>query len=286
MKLQNGDLVSGSYREIKIWDSLIGRLKRNLTGHTERVFSLVVLQNGDLEVGALLWRLEGHLEWVTCLASLFNGLLASASSDMTIKIWNSYSGYLVRTIRTENSWALCLLRLTNGLLASGFNDNTIKIWNPYDGKLERTFKGHRSWILSLVQINDEIFASGSDDSSIKLWNTSHWMETRTLKTYGPVYTLTFLLNCDLISGTTTGYVEFWNPDDGLRKKYITQGDQVIYSLVPFDNGDFAVGFSGGNYKIFSSRLNIPPSTIYSSCKSKLVFKVCPYYIFFFNIFVF
>jgi WD40 repeat protein len=141
---------------------------------------------------------------------------------------------------------------------------TIKIWNSYSGNL-LTLIGHRSWILSLAQINDEIFASGSDDSSIKLWNTSNWMETRTLKTYGPVYSMTLLLNGDLISGTTTGYIEFWNADDGLRKKYITQGDNFIYSLVSFDNG-FVVGFSGGEYKIFSSGMNIPPSTIYSSCK--------------------
>ncbi len=219
-----------------------------------------------IEEGALFSRLEGHLDWITCLASLFNGLLASASSDMTIKIWNSFSGIHLRTINTKNTWALCLLRLTNGLLASGLNDNTIKIWNPYDGKLEKTLIGHTSWILSLVQINDEVFASGSDDSSIILWNTLNWAQIRTLKTYGPIYSMTLLLNGDLISGTTTGYVEFWNPDDGLRKKYITQGDNFIYSLVPFDNGDFAVGFSGGNYKIFSSGLNIPQSTIYSSCK--------------------
>jgi COMPASS component SWD3 len=108
-----------------------------------------------------------------------------------------------------NSWALCLLRLTYGFLASGFNDNTIRIWNPYDGNLEKTLIGHSSWILSLVQINDEIFASGSDDSSIKLRNTSNWMETRTLKTYGPVYSMTLLLNGDLISGTTTGYIRLY-----------------------------------------------------------------------------
>jgi hypothetical protein len=83
--------------------------------------------------------------------------------------------------------------------------------------------------------------------------------------------MTLLLNGDLISGTTTGYIEFWNPDDGLRKKYLSQGDKFIYSLVPFDNGDFAVGFSEGEYKIFSSGLNIPQSTIYSSCKLELFF---------------
>jgi WD40 repeat protein len=200
------------------------------------------------------------------LAPLLNGLLASGSSDMSIKIWNSYSGELKLTIQTVNSWALCLLRLSNGLLASGLNDNTIKIWNPYDGRLERTLFGHSSWILSLVQINDEMFASGSDDSSIKLWTTGSGELIKTLKAYGPVSALTIPLNGDLLSGTTTGYVEFWDANDGLRKKYLSQGGQYIYSLVSFENGDFAVGFSYGKYVIYESGLNIPPLTIYSTCK--------------------
>jgi WD40 repeat protein len=130
--------------------------------------------------------------------------------------------------------------------------------------LVRTQRGHASWVLSLIQITDK-FASGSDDSTIKFWNTESGDLIQTLKAYGPVYALTVLLNGDLISGTTTGYVEFWDPDDGLRKKYLPQGDNFIYSLVSFENGDFAVGFSGGDYKIYRSGLNISPLTIYSSC---------------------
>jgi WD40 repeat protein len=158
------------------------------------------------------------------------------------------------------------LRLSNGLLASGFNDNSIKIWNPYDGSLQSTLVGHSSWILSLVQINDETFASGSDDSSIRIWNTETGELKQILKAYGPVYTLTILSNGDLISGTTSGFVEFWDTNNLLRTKYFTQGGRFIYSLVSLENGDFVVGFSGGDYEIYRSDLNIIPLTIYSTCK--------------------
>jgi len=59
--LQNGDLASGSYREIRIWDSSTGSLKRTLTSHSSYVNTLAVLQNGAL---------------------------ASGSFDNTIKIWD------------------------------------------------------------------------------------------------------------------------------------------------------------------------------------------------------
>jgi hypothetical protein len=33
--LQNGDLASGSYKEIKIWNVIDGTIKRTLNGHTD-----------------------------------------------------------------------------------------------------------------------------------------------------------------------------------------------------------------------------------------------------------
>ena len=74
-------------------------------------------------------------------------------------------------------------------------------------------EGHSSGFLSLVQINDEKFASGSDDSSIRIWKTESGELIQTLKAYGPVSALTMILNGDLLSGTTTGYIEFWEPEE-------------------------------------------------------------------------
>ncbi len=99
--MQNGDLASESYQEIKIWDSLTWSLKRTLTGHSNRVYLLVVLQNGDL---------------------------ASGSDDKTIKIWDSSTGSLKRTLTGHSNAVLSLAVLQNGDLASGSFDKTIKIW--------------------------------------------------------------------------------------------------------------------------------------------------------------
>jgi WD40 repeat protein len=54
--LKNGDLASGSYHKIKIWDSSTGSLKRTLTGHSNWVLLLAVLRNGDLASGSInIW---------------------------------------------------------------------------------------------------------------------------------------------------------------------------------------------------------------------------------------
>ena len=72
-----------------------------MSGHTDSVFSLAVLQNGDL---------------------------ASGSWDNTIKIWDTNTGSLKRTLVGHTGYVWSLAVLQNGDLASGSWDNTIKIW--------------------------------------------------------------------------------------------------------------------------------------------------------------
>jgi WD40 repeat protein len=77
---------------------------------------------------------------------LQNGLLASASWDRTIKIWNADNGSLVRTLAELTNPVLALVVLPNGYLASGSGEMNIKIWNADTGRLIRTLSGHIHFI--------------------------------------------------------------------------------------------------------------------------------------------
>ncbi|RMZ98100.1 serine threonine kinase, partial [Brachionus plicatilis] len=77
-----------------------------LNNHSQRVRTLVVLQNGDL---------------------------ASGSEDRTIKIWNLENGSVKMTLKNHSSWVRTLAVLQNGDLVSGSEDSTIKIWNLENG---------------------------------------------------------------------------------------------------------------------------------------------------------
>jgi WD40 repeat protein len=58
-----------------------------------------------------------------------NGGLASGSLDNTIKIWDSSTWELKRTLTGHNNSVWSLAVLQNGDLASGSADKTIKIWD-------------------------------------------------------------------------------------------------------------------------------------------------------------
>jgi len=71
-------------------------------------------------------------------------ILASVSSNSTIKLWNLETKTEIATLKghykSVNSVAF---NNTGTILASGSNDNTIKLWNLETTKTEiATLKGH------------------------------------------------------------------------------------------------------------------------------------------------
>lgn len=96
-----------------------------------------------------------------------------------ITIWNSETGYDLRTLRNHTNTIWTLKVLKNGTLASGSRDNTVKIWNPQSGHLLRTLDGHKGWVNTLEELSsssssnddDGLLVSGSYDKTVKKWNT-------------------------------------------------------------------------------------------------------------------
>lgn len=59
-----------------------------------------------------------------------DNLLASASEDKTVKIWNITEGIRTQSFDSQNgghsAWVRCLAYLGNGILASGSGDGKIQ----------------------------------------------------------------------------------------------------------------------------------------------------------------
>ena len=72
------------------------------------------------------------------------GLIASGSTDYTVKIWNSSTGEYLNTLEGHSDWVYCVqFNPTDpSQLVSGSRDTTIKVWNVSDGKCLQTLTGH------------------------------------------------------------------------------------------------------------------------------------------------
>jgi len=164
-------LASGSEdMTIKIWDWEQGELEQTIKAHTKPVLDVdyggprggTLLASCSSDTLVKLWdpandyknvrTLPGHDHSVSAVrfipsglagAPLSGTLLASASRDQTIRIWDVTTGYCVRTLHGHIDWVRDVAPSYDGrwLLSVG-NDKTPRLWDMNSGDSKVTFHGH------------------------------------------------------------------------------------------------------------------------------------------------
>ncbi|MEH1824438.1 MAG: NACHT domain-containing protein [Nostoc sp.] len=116
--------------------------------------------------------LRGHSSSVRSVSFSFDGqVIASASSDETVRIWNISTGECLKILKHNDRVRTVAFSPNNRILASGSFDNTVKIWDILTGKCLKNFIGHNRAVTSLSFSPDgQVIASGSYDKNIILWN--------------------------------------------------------------------------------------------------------------------
>ncbi|KAK6525825.1 hypothetical protein TWF281_010868 [Arthrobotrys megalospora] len=186
---------------------------------------------------ALLQILEGHTGTVQAIAFSTNGMLASASGDHTIKIWNAATGALLQTLEGHTGWVQGLAFSTGDLLASASDDETIGIWNTGAGVLSRKLGGHAGWVVAVAFSADGVLASASHDNTVKVWDPAAGVLLRTLEGHtDTVRAVAFSTDGVLASASTDKTIKIWDPASGV----------LLRTLEGHASGVCAVAFSPDN----------------------------------------
>jgi len=211
--LDNDTLASAGERDqtIKLWSPTTGQTKRTIQTN-QTVYSLKLLNSnihlaagfylGDINIynindGNLVSSLKVQTYYVYDLVQISADLLASSSSDKTVRIWNLTTNTCKFILTGHTYGVIGLKQITPSILASGSMDKTIKLWNIATGQLIRTLTGHTDWVYCSVNLlNSQILVSGSLDQTIKLWNWSTGECLSTIQTTGSYIQSLAVINFD------------------------------------------------------------------------------------------
>jgi WD40 repeat protein len=208
-----------------------------------------ISQQPEVEAGwnAVLQTLE-HSSGVNSVAfSHDSKLLASASDDKTVKVWDAATGTLQQTLEGHNSGVYSVaFSHDSKLLASASCDKTVKVWDAATGTLQQTLTVG-SYVGSLLFDNT---------NSILVTNIGYFKLDRT--TNLPLSTssreISSRSHCKGLS--ISGSWVLWN---GQNLLWLPPDFRATTSVISHTGSILAIGCQSG--KVFIIGINIPHSNI-------------------------
>ncbi|MGX1812237.1 NACHT and WD repeat domain-containing protein, partial [Nocardia sp. NPDC055321] len=135
--------------------------------------------------------LTGHTSPVTALVSVAmpdgRTLVASASSDGTVRLWDPATGPEPHLLTSDQETeVLTSAAMPDGrtLLASGGRDGTVRLWDPTTRQEEQVLTAHIDSVGALASVvvpdGRTLLASGGFDGAVRLWDPTTGQKLRVL----------------------------------------------------------------------------------------------------------
>ncbi|HBE17142.1 MAG TPA: hypothetical protein DEG17_23810 [Cyanobacteria bacterium UBA11149] len=259
----------GESRDFQLWN-LQGELIQTFFNPTGAIYKVafspdantiafdsnntINLWNRTEDAVASLESFEGHTDRINHIEFSPDGkIIASASGDGTVKLWN-LNGYLLPALknRTEKGSPM-ILNYDGRTIASvnHTNDNVVELWN-LEGELISSIEDTERVQEIAFSPDGSIIASGSNDNKVKLWNLEGKLFSTLEHTEGIPHDIEFSPDGKIIASASqsNNVVKIWNLEGKLLAilKHTDNIDIVKFS----PNGKYIASVSGDkNVKIWN-----------------------------------
>ncbi|GET39635.1 NB-ARC domain-containing protein [Microseira wollei] len=287
--------------EVRLWQVADGKLLFRFLGHSSTVWCLSfspdgkMLASGSFDNTIRLWQDEtgnigegarnlspirntlsfiGHGNWVWGIAYSRDGkILASGSSDRTVKLWDISTGNCLTTLQGHtdivHTVAFSPIPLTSpflrgtgggsqggGILASGSADRTVRIWNITTGDCRQILTGHKSQISAVAFSPDGLYLASCDGQSIKIWDITTGECHQTIcKALTFVWSIAFSPDGETIAGGDDKVIKVWDIKTGECCQILSGFTSQVWSVTFSSNGQIIAASDKQTLKLWQINEN-------------------------------
>ena len=224
------------------------------------------LQICDAKTGKLIRNLEGNAKDIGSAFPRFDStgkLIASPTGDNTIRIWETATGRIVRTLKNvtvrgpaEQDGIARVAFSPDGKLIAAGDSQTVRIWETDTGRELHRLKGHQRRVTGVAFGPDgNSIASAGADGIARIWDVKSGGELSTLKGH------TARVNCvafspdgkRVVTAGRDGTVRLWEPETGLETLTLKSGGWDSASVAFSPDGKRIVAADMYGFKLWDAR---------------------------------
>lgn len=142
-------------------------------------------------------------------------LVATGGPSRLLKLWNTETGEMVKSIKKHTDWITALDISPDGvLLASGDRNGGVWVWESETGAEFHTLRAHQAAITAAVFRSDSnLLATASEDGTVRYWEMNGGAEVRKNDAHpGGVTALSLARDGTALTTGRDHAAKLWKPD--------------------------------------------------------------------------